>query len=242
MDWDEIHRKIGSKKVLNWRLIKPELAAMSANFKIGNLLKREEVEKLKDIWQSTEPFSDENGNPFVLYIFDRSYINRFFKKYVGGYKFHFKWCHTLKRMDDIGRGPRYKAKWDIESPFFSSSQGGSEKLYVCKYCLNSFSFDGNRKPTPQEFNIKDFFDAFGEQKLKQPTHQHYMNKYTKNWGERSKRYKNSKSWCVGCFNFCSPKASKKSLILNSCGVGLRFPSNEKEFRQYLQTYNFSLPP
>ena len=197
MDWDEIHKRIGSKKATGWKLIKWELSELSTKLRSGNFLDSQEIKKLKKIWKSTEPFIDEKGNPFVLYIFDRSGWARWFGS---KYKYHFKWCQTLDRMESIGRRSRYKAKYDIENPRFKSSKGLEETLDVCLNCLRSFNFEGRPIPNMQGFDMKDFFSTFGLQKeLKQPTHQHYTHEYPRDWDSVSRKYRESKNWeCEEC--------------------------------------------
>ena len=198
MEWDEILSKIGARKS-NWTLVKKELRDLSNKIKEGNLLTRQEIEKLKEIWKSKDPFIDEVGRPFVLYIYDRfSWWNSFSSQY----KFHFKWCATLERMDREGRRARYKGKWDINNPLFESSKNAKEPLDVCKNCLRSFDFKGHYLDV-DTFNMKEFFDTYGMQNLRQPTHQYYSHTYPKNWDKIAKNYKDSKDWvCEGCQESC----------------------------------------
>lgn len=206
MDWEEILQSIGATKS-DWRLLKSELRETAEKMRKGELLTGEEVNKLKSVWQSTHPFRDEYGNCFVLFIYDRS--GRRSHLFGLKYKFHFRWCRTLERMDKQGRRSRYKGKWDIENPFFDSSADNREALDVCLNCLNSFDFTAGDSPTVKEFNMKEFFDTYGLQDLKQPTHQHRTHTYTSDWTQVSREYKESKDWvCESCGeNFTCNKKS-----------------------------------
>ena len=197
MDWDEILKRIGAKKS-EWRLIKSELRELSEKMQEGNLMTGEEITKLRQAWKSDNPFTDESGRPFVLFIYDRS-PRWSFLQYGSKYKFHFKWCKTLEQMDKAGRSARYKAKYDIENPLFDSSSDKKEVLDVCQNCINGFDFN-EPKPTIKEFNIKEFFDTYGIQKdLRTPTHQYHTHTYTPDWHKISREYKKSQNWkCEEC--------------------------------------------
>lgn len=203
MEWEEILKSIGARKS-NWRLVSAELREISKKMREGDLLTGKEVEKIKSKWQSTDPFIDESGKRFVFYIHDRIFSRIFRSRY----KFHFKWCRTLEQMDRGGRRARYKAKYDIENPFFGSSDDKKEKLGVCLNCLRSFSFNDGEHPRVDEFNMKEFFDTYGIQNLPNPTRQHFTHNYTKNWSTVANRYKQDKDWkCEGCGGDFSRKKS-----------------------------------
>ena len=210
MDWKEILHSIGAIKS-EWRLLKSELREISEKMREGELLTSEEVNRLKSVWQSTHPFRDEYGNYFVLFIYDRYPGLRFLSR-GSKYKFHFKWCFTLEKMDKQGRRARYKGKWDIENPFFDSSAKKREALDVCINCLKGFNFFDGHRPNVKEFNMKEFFDTYGLQDLQQPTHQHRTHTYTPDWSQVSKGYKESKDWV--CEN-CNEDFSRQRALLHT---------------------------
>ena len=209
MEWEEILQIIGAKKS-TWRLIPFELDEISTKMMSGELLTKEEIQKLKNIWQSKEPLADQNGNPFVLYIYDRS--TSIWNKFESKYKFHFKWCHTLENMDKDGRRGRYKAKYDIENPVFDSSYKRKETLDVCLNCINNFNFNNKIRPTVSEFTMKEFFDTYGIQNLKYPTHQYHTHTYTNDWPTTAKEYKQSKNWRC---EMCNKNFSSKRKLLHA---------------------------
>ena len=145
------------------------------------------------------------------------------------YKFHFMWCSTLQEMEQQGRGSRYKAKYDIQNPIFNSSNDTPQKLDVCKNCLKQFPDEFARdldrniyknldrefvrnldsKFVRQffysiarnvgEFNMKEFFDTYGMQNLKKPTHQNHTHRYLSDWFNISWKYKATQNWiCEKC--------------------------------------------
>ncbi len=198
MNWNGILKTIGAEKS-NWRLLKSDLREISDKLQEGKLLTEKEVKKIKEICNSFDPFIDEVGKPFVLYIYNRSVWGGFAKEY----KFHFKWCRTLEQMEGQGNIAKYKAKYDISNPFFDSSSESKEKLNVCKNCLRSFEKFKYKRTGEEEiiksFNIKEFFDTYGKQDLPNPTHQHYSHDYTDDWYKISRNYKNLKNWiCEKC--------------------------------------------
>ena len=199
MTWEEILNTIGVRRAEGFRLVKPVLRDLSKKFTEGEEpLTDQEMRKLKgEVWRSSSPFSDENDRPFVLYIYDRN-IGYGSAQRKWNYKFHFKWCSVLDEMDKKGRRARYKGKHDIWNPSFGSSNGGRERLGVCKVCLREFTFKG-RTPHVGSFNLKEFFETYGLQNLKKPTHQIYRGCYTEDWQRIAVERKESANWvCEKC--------------------------------------------
>ena len=194
MKWEEILSSIGAVKS-NWILLKADLREIAEKMREGGLLTASEIIKLKKAWQEKQPFADDIGNPFVLFIYDRADTWNFMSSFWE-YKFHFMWCPKLESMEHEGRRARYKAKYDIRNPHFPSSSDKPEALRVCKYCLKNFSPMINQNVN--EFNIQEFFDTYGMQNLKEPTHSHFIHRYTKDWPDIARRYKSSQNWrCEG---------------------------------------------
>lgn len=158
---------------------------------INNAVNWSEILELREEWQTEMPFTDFEGNPFVLYIYDQAtaYQN---PRYRGnGYKFHFGWCKTLERMQDNGRMARYKAKDNIQDNVFHVNRGDGDEtieMNVCKHCLDAINYkeygdvNGIEKiDIYNKFNISAFFSENTPPALPRPTHPYHTGKYTSDW-------------------------------------------------------------
>ena len=202
--WEELFQILHVNKS-TWTLGSVELRKLGKRFDEEELLTKEEIEKIRELWKSTDPFIDEHNNPFVLYIYDRSNFFKNSHSFSGGYKFHFKWCSTLSKMKGWGRSARYKKKSDITNNKFDSPTSKDE-LRVCKNCLNAFDFSNEKYPKPNvnSFSMKEFFNIYSSQNLPEPTHNEFVHQYTKNWPKISKKYRKEVNWkCEKCSKNCS---------------------------------------
>lgn len=215
-EWEFLAR-IGASKS-KWKLIPSNLRELVKKLEANEAITGEELEQLQETWVSKSPFMDSNGNSFVLYIRDRSFMEawgRFRDKSNSNestYKYHFKECRTIKTMYGDQRGARYYAKYDLEDPLFSKAQSShKDRLDVCWNCLQGFDFDQYPdfpRPSVKGFNMKDYFDYFATHEvdppeLPHPTHQGYTGEYTKDWPKVSKNYKSGKNWtCEKCKKDC----------------------------------------
>ena len=105
--------KIGATEVL-FKLVPRELQDTIVQFNEGKAITGVELQKIAGHWKSREPFIDEEGNPFVLFISDFSSS----QMYGNLPKYHVAWCRTLENMQAIGRMKRYIKKSDIETNVF----------------------------------------------------------------------------------------------------------------------------
>ncbi|MDE0243707.1 MAG: HNH endonuclease signature motif containing protein [Candidatus Kaiserbacteria bacterium] len=170
----------------------------------GELLTKNEVDVLVRLSKSREPFIDNGGMPYVLFIYDRQ--RGFFQQNPQGewkYKFHFMYCETLEKMDKKGTFPKYAAKHDLQDPYFDSLSGKKEMLDVCKNCLNAFSAKTKSfNKNVNSFNVKEFFDTYGWQDLPQPTGIRHGD-YTPDWSDIARKKKESVGWaCEKCGKSC----------------------------------------
>ncbi len=222
-------KDIGATKSIK-KLVPANFIELTKKLTAGKLMTAEELLKLESTWVKKAPYLDAEGNPFVLFIPDRSFSeygwgDRLRKSFAIGevtksnYKYHFMNCSTQMSMHANQRGARYKAKYDVEDPFFprAGEDRGQDILDVCKNCLNEYDFDdfhGHKSPTVEEFNIKSFFDscngAYPE--VFQPSHQGYNMAYTKDWDEISRKYKAEKGWTC---ETCNKDLSNNKSLLHS---------------------------
>lgn len=208
MNWPEILTSIGAKKAVYWTLTVPETLSdeervFEGKIAAGELLTGEEIAS----WANLRWKRGTNLFPyFVLYIYDRVQPNRSRYRRMYQYKFHFMWCRTLRDMEKNKRIARYLAKEDVENPYFESPDGKKEILQVCKNCLHGFHFasKGEHPSTIETFDMKEFFDKFGQQNMKNPTRRWRCGQYTKNWLNIARTYKESVRWlCEECGKDCS---------------------------------------
>ncbi len=153
-------------------------------------------------WKDAPIFLDEQSLPFVFYISDQNWLWRW--NTSSEYKFHFRWCKTLERMNRAGRSGRYRAKYDICNPVFQINDGRNEKkLKVCLNCCNEFHsegkavylfFDSNRSNIVDKFDMPKFFEKFGVCDLPALLHPGGGDAYTKNWPKIAQREKEKVKW------------------------------------------------
>lgn len=208
--------KIGAKKS-GEKLVPASLLDVARKIKSGELMTPSEIIALRETWVSQSPYMDAEGNPFVLFIPDRTFS---FISWGGlreganksPYKYHFMHCSTQVDMLKKNRDARYKAKYDIDDPYFprSGNNENEDILDVCQNCLKQYDFlrkhNISPPPTVETFNIREFFDscAGNYPELRKPSHQGYSMTYTKDWSEVSNRYKSGKNWiCEECGKNCA---------------------------------------
>ena len=91
---------------------------------IAKLRKGETIslDSVPEEWKHLPVFLDEQSLPFVFYISDQGFF-----RFGNEYKFHFRWCSTLRNMSSKGRFQRYRAKYDICNPEFEINDGSNKK-------------------------------------------------------------------------------------------------------------------
>lgn len=204
--WDTILGKINAPRS-RWILLSKKLKGAKTNFTIGHGATGAEVRDLKKTWRSDYPFIDENGNPFVLFIYDQASSSWYKNK---EYKYHFCWCSTIETMTAGGRGARYKSKEDVSDNWFLVNKGtGSDvriQMNVCKKCLSHMNYRGwnsayykVKDQIYNEFDIEEFFKKNVPQNLLKPTHQFSTGNYTPDFSEISRKTKEQRgSKCEEC--------------------------------------------
>ena len=158
-------------------------------------------------------FLDEQSLPFVLYISDQNRLPPRFPYWPRGwikphkrheYKFHFRWCQTLKQMDNQGKIERYRAKYDICDPVFKVNDNkNNAQLKVCLNCCNNFRrkgktvyafFNARRDNIEKEFDMPSFFEEFGIIDLPRSKHPGGPDTYLANWSEISRQERDKVNW------------------------------------------------
>ena len=157
------------------------------------------LDSVPEEWKGLPIFLDEQSLPFVFYISDQGFF-----RFGNEYKFHFRWCSTLKIMSKKGRIQRYRAKYDICNPKFEINDGSNKKeLKVCLNCCKNFTigsvyelfgvYPGDKKIV-DKFRMPEFFEEFGKIDLPSSTHPGGKDGYTRNWPAVSRREKEKARW------------------------------------------------
>ena len=171
--------------------------------KTTGILRRGEsiaLDKVPEEWKQWPIFLDEQSLPFVFYISDQNW----FYQIGRGYKFHFRWCHTLEDMQGKGRRQRYRSKYDICNPAFEINDGKYKPLKVCINCCNGFPnvyeyFNAARNNIEEKFRMPEFFEKFGKINLPESTHTGGRDGYTRDWSKVALREKEKAGWrCHDC--------------------------------------------
>ena len=155
-------------------------------------------------------FLDEQSLPFVLYISDQNRFSYWTRGLIEryNYKFHFRWCQTLKQMDNQGRIERYRAKYDICDPVFKVNDNkNNAQLKVCLNCCNDFRrkgktvyafFNARGNDIMEKFDMPSFFEEFGIIDLPRSKHPGGPDTYLANWSKISLQEKEKAGWqCQG---------------------------------------------
>ena len=153
-------------------------------------------------WKELPIFLDEQSLPFVFYISDQSWFLRYWGR---EYKFHFKWCSTLKGMKKNNKIDRYRAKYDICNPSFEVNDGkGKKDIKVCLNCCNEHQdvrkfFKAYGKDIEDKFRMPEFFEEFGKIDLPLSRHPGGRDGYSRDWPKVSRREKEKARWiCQDC--------------------------------------------
>lgn len=129
-----------------------------------------------------------------------------------GRKFHVAYCRTLEEMHSRGRYERYVATNDLSGEFYITGYDfdsreridGKTRLKVCKNCLGKLNYrhvGRTRDQTVAAFDLEVFFDKYKSFFPHMPRRRagQFDGQYTADWGEVSRRYKETKDFtCESC--------------------------------------------
>ena len=130
-----------------------------------------------------------------------------------GRRFHVAYCRTLEDMRSKGRYERYVATNDLSGEFYIAGYdydsrepiNGKTRLKVCKNCLSKLEYwraGRTRDQIVAEFDLEAFFDTYQSFFPHMPRRRAgaFDGQYTADWGEVSRRYKETKNFtCESCY-------------------------------------------
>jgi len=155
--------------------------------------------------KSQNPLIDEEGHPYVLYIYDVSNWSSLWERP----KYHFTYCSTLQEMTRKKRFSRYRAAYDVSNEYFKTRTAIEEQTEELKVCKNCLSLHSANLPKYDDFFVTDIFtyNVWGLHNIS-PKSPFSRGTYTKDWKEVAMRIKQERG------NKCEKCGSKKALCVH----------------------------
>jgi len=173
--------------------------------------------ELKSVEVNAGSLLGYQGHQVVLYIPDHGEsVEKALEDGETGRKVHVADCSTLKIMRDKGRYERYFVRNGLSPMFVVTGVNrdreevkGETKLHVCKNCMKLLNYKDfkNKKKLARsaivgEFSLDQFFASYSSYFKYMPSRKSSdleSNRYSSNWNEISKAYKEGLSWrCEHC--------------------------------------------